>query len=89
MRIRVYLERVKLDAGGYVRKGQAVYHGAYFGTGAPLYHAQAEWTNPDGSRGTYQDEFRAVGRDHAKQTILTRYKICFPDGVRLVFAGKY
>ena len=89
MRIRVYLERVRIDAQGYVRKGQAIYHGTYYGTGAPLYYFQAEWTNPDGSDGRYETEFRADNRQHAIERVKNDWRSCFPEGARLVFAGKW
>lgn len=89
MRIRVYLERVKLDMGGYVRKGQALPYGQYFGIGAPLYYFQAEWTTEDGQERRYETEFRADDRTQAIERVKNDWRSCFPTNARLVFAGKW
>lgn len=89
IRIRVYLERVKLDTGGYVRKGQALPYGQYYGVGQPLYYFQTEWDNPDGTGGRYESEFRADNRGHAIERVRNDWKSCFPADARLVFAGKW
>lgn len=58
-KIRLYLERVKLDSGGYDR------HGRYYGRGLPLYRASDD-------RGDVDIELRANDRAHAKDLVRRR-----------------
>lgn len=53
---RFYLRRVRLDSGGYDSGG------AYWGHGAPLWHAEAE----DGSGESF---YRAASRSAAKAAV--------------------
>lgn len=57
--IRLYLERVKLDSGGYDRRGR------YYGVGLPLYRASDD-------RGDVDVEIRANDRAHAKDLVRRR-----------------
>lgn len=38
---RIYCHKVLLDRGGYVRRGQSLPRGMYFGVGSPLYYYAA------------------------------------------------
>ncbi len=52
----MYCRRVLLDRDGYVRRGQSLPRGAYYGVGAPLYH----YVLLDGERtGTVRADSRA------------------------------
>lgn len=57
--VRLYLERVKLDSGGYDSRGR------YFGLGLPLYRASDD-------RGDVDVELRATDRAHAKDLVRRR-----------------
>lgn len=88
-RVRCYLRRVKLDAGGYVRKGQDIYQGTYYGIGRPLYHLYAEWDDHEGKPFIFTHEFRADGRADAIERVKRDMVSSFPNPVRLVFSGKF
>jgi len=57
--VRLYLERLKLDSGGYDARGR------YFGLGLPLYRASDD-------RGDVDIELRATDRAHAKDLVRRR-----------------
>jgi hypothetical protein len=59
-KMKFYIQRVRLNQGGYTDKGQ------YFGTGRPLYSFQSQDGNID-------DFLRAEDREEAKQFIRKRY----------------
>jgi len=60
--VKMHLQRVPLDSGGYDSGG------AYWGTGAPLYRA---WG--DGPTEEQEVFLRAAGRSGAKQEVLFRF----------------
>jgi hypothetical protein len=65
-----YLRRVRLNSQGYDAQG------CYYGTGAPLYRAEAFWRSPDS--GAWQSEcheFRGMTRDNAKRAAQEHFAV--------------
>jgi len=73
--MKVTLQRIRLNRGGYDRSG------AYWGIGSPLYVAL---TTIDDNEESYH--FRARDRKHAKEIVLTNWK---SRGQRLIGATFY
>ncbi len=76
LKIKVTLQKVRLNNGGYDRLG------AYWGNGNPLYHASC--TYADGQEVDYH--FRARNRAHAKEIVRTNWK---SSGAGLIGAAFY
>lgn len=66
--IRFELRKIALNTSGYTARGE--YYGN--GNGMPLYRAIAE-VQVDGEWNDIYMEFRAVDREDAKATVLTKY----------------
>lgn len=62
MAVKLTLQRIQLDGGGYDRNG------TYFGTGSPLY-----WYAADDEAGEVDAVVRANGREDAKRIIRDQY----------------
>jgi len=67
--IKFHLRRMYLDSGGYDSGG------AYWGHGAPMYHAEGHGPYDDQTRSEEYAElfFRAGDRDHAKTIVRAQY----------------
>ncbi|SRR6266404_403747 len=63
-KIKVTLQKIRLNNGGYDRSG------AYWGVGSPLYIAMCTYAS--GDEVTYY--FRARDRDHAKEIVRVNWK---------------
>ena len=62
--VKFYLQRVRLNQGGYDSGG------AYWGIGQPLYHAWGEGFNED-----YDLFLRADSRENAKERLRAKYPL--------------
>jgi len=62
--VKMHLQRVSLDSGGYDSGG------AYWGTGAPLYRA---WSDDGGTEEMQEVFLRAYDRGTARQRVLKRF----------------
>lgn len=67
--VKIYLRRMRINRGGYTDKGQ------YFGIGLPLYCASFEY----GSNGYVDETIRATDRYDAKQIVLAKFKLHYPQ----------